>query len=368
MFKNMKLKRVFLSFLLVAVLFSTVSYAAGKIYNKNLSATFGRIKLSYNNKDVTQDVEDKYDTPPFTVDNRAYVPVRAIGEIMGVDVDYNHKTHTAIFRDKAKNSNNKFDNVPFGIELANLGTSHAQHSLIYDDLDMVSFSFAMPAQRPYYDYKMLEKYIAHFEDGADLIIPVSYISFYLGYDNENFKQFNKNYYDILDFKDLKNASKEDYVGYKRLVEKNPDESRDKYIKIDRMNYTISEDKMIQEGRGTANRHLDFIQEGKKNKEEFVEILDDIVALALENNINPVLTTTPFTKYYNQYFSDEFYKDFTGTIKSIAAKHPGVVYLDYSHDKRFTASPEYFFDSGHLNITGAKYFTKIIMDDIKKSRP
>lgn len=364
MLKNRKSKIIISSILLSALLFTTVAFSASEIFNKNLNATFGRIKLNYKNKDVTQEVEDKYNTPVFTVDNRAYVPVRAIADIMGVDVKYDDKTHTAVFTAKSTNSTNRFDKVPLGIQIANLGTSHAQHALIYDDLDLVSFSFAMPAQRLYYDYKLLEKYIAHFEDDASLIVPISYISFYLGYDNENFKKFNTNYYDILDFKDLKNVSKEEYVDYKKML-MNTAEDRHDNTKIDRMNYTISKEEMIEDGRETSSRHLDFIEEGRKNKEEFVKILDDIISLALENNINPVITTTPFTKYYNDHFSDEFYDDFTNTVNSLVEKYPGVNYLDYSHDKRFTTSPKYFFDSGHLNVTGGREFTKIILDDIEK---
>lgn len=367
MFKNKKLKRFALGFLVVAMSLSTVSFAASKVFNKNLTATFGRIKLNYKGEDVTQEVENKYDTPAFTVNNRAYVPVRSLAEVMGIDVSYNHDTDVATFSDELKSPKGKFEQVPVGIEIANLGTSHAQHALIYDGLGVESFSFAMPAQRLYYDQKLLEKYIAHFKEDASLIIPISYLSFYLGYENDNFRQFNKNYYDILDFKDLKNVGKEEYRKHKRLVQENPEEGRQDYIKTDRMDYTISEGEMIADGKESANRHLEFIEEGRENKEEFVEILDDIILLALENNINPVVTTTPFTKYYNQHFSNEFYNGFTSTINALVGKYPGVDYLDYSHDKRFTNSPEYFFDSAHLNITGGKAFTKIIMEDIKKSK-
>lgn len=49
-------------------------------------------------KDVTKQVEDKYKTPAFVVkeyDERAYVPLRAIADLMGVKVDYDNNTHTA---------------------------------------------------------------------------------------------------------------------------------------------------------------------------------------------------------------------------------------------------------------------------------
>lgn len=273
---------------------------------------------------------------------------------------------------KHMNNTNKFLDVPEDIEVAHLGNSHGMYAFVYDDMDKTTFSFAMPAQRLYYDYKLLEKYIDHFAEDATLFIPVSYISFYLGYDNENFEEFNKMYYRILPFKDIKNVTIEDYIKYSLLPILTAD-SNIKYAFMEEdedfepareyMNYSISSEEMKAEGLAAGKRHVEFIKEGQGNKEEFVQILDDIVALAVENNIKPVILTTPLTKYYNDNFSQDFKKDFTNTIELIAEKYPSAKYLDYSHDERFINSPEYFFDSGHLNLTGGKKFTNIIMEEM-----
>lgn len=270
------------------------------------------------------------------------------------------------------NSTNKFSRVPDNIEIGNLGTSHGQYAFVYDGLDKVSFNFAMPAQRLYYDDKLLKKYISNFKEGSTLIIPVSYISFYLGYDNDNFEQFNKMYYKILGFRDIKNVTLSNYLKL-TLLPILTAESNIKYAfikddevyeeKVEYRNYTISEEEMKEEAKVTASRHLDFIEEGRINREEFASILEDIVKTCLDNNIQPVITTTPFTSYYNDYFSEDFHAEFTGTIERVIGDYPGVKYLDYSHDERFTNKPEYFFDSSHLNLTGGKYFTQIILKDI-----
>lgn len=42
-----------------------------------------------------------------------------------------------------------------------------------------------------------------------------------------------------------------------------------------------------------------------------------------------------------------------------------IYLDYSHDERFENNLEYFIDGDHLNEKGAKYFTEILLEDLKK---
>ena len=292
--------------------------------------------------------------------------------ILAIMVGYiNHRyKQTNVYQ--SMNSTDKFFHVPQDIEIANLGTSHAQYSFVYEDIDKVGFNFALPAQRLYYDNKILEKYIKNFKEDSILILPISYISFFLGYDNENFEDFNKMYYSFLSLRDIKKPKLNEYLKYRALPILTA-ESNIKYafIKEEKSyepkpvyrNYTISVDKMIEDGEETAKRHLEFIKEGQKNREEFIAILDNIISIALENNIRPVLTTTPFTKYYNDHFSDAFYKEFQSDINTLLEKYPDIKYLDYSHDIRFQDSPEYFFDSSHLNLKGGKLFTEIILKDI-----
>ena len=296
--------------------------------------------------------------------------------ILALILAYINNLYINTDRYKSINSTEKFDHVPKEIEVANLGTSHAQYAFLYDDIDKTSFNFAMSAQRLHYDEKILEKYIENFSEGSTLFIPISYISFYLGYEGDNFEEYNKMYYKILGYEDIKNATASDYLKYSLLPILTA-ESNIKYIFVedereyrawyeqDRMNYTISIEEMIEESRETAGRHHDFIKDGEKNKDEFVEILDNIIQICIENNIEPVITTTPLTKYYNEHFSQEFLDGFRNTIENLLVKYPDIKYLDYSHDERFIDSPEYFFDSSHLNITGAKMFTDIILNDINR---
>ncbi|MSU00228.1 hypothetical protein [Tissierella pigra] len=274
---------------------------------------------------------------------------------------------------KSINGTDKFYYVPQNIDIANLGTSHAQYAFVYEDLDLVGFNFALPAQRVFYDEKLFEKYIENFKEGSTVIIPISYISFYLGYDNENFEDFNKMYYPFLSLKDIKKPKLSEYLKYKALPVVTA-ESNIKYafIKEEKAHEpksvyktsTIPIDKMKEESNDTAGRHLEFIEEGRKDKDKFVAIVDNIIATAIEHNIRPVITTTPFTKYYNEHFSEDFYKEFQDTIDGLLEKYPDIQYLDYSHDPRFENNEELFFDSSHLNIEGGKLFTKIILEEIR----
>lgn len=98
MFRNGKFKKTLIITLLFILTLSTVAIAANNIYVKKLTATHGRIKFKVDGKDITKQIESKYGSPAFVVkeyDSRSYVPVRAIAELMGMEVKWDGKTHTA---------------------------------------------------------------------------------------------------------------------------------------------------------------------------------------------------------------------------------------------------------------------------------
>lgn len=98
MFKNGKYKKTLVITMLLVLALSTMAIAANNIYDKKLTATHGRIKFKVDGKDVTKEIESKYNSPAFTVreyNSRSYVPVRAIAELMGMKVEYDDSTHTA---------------------------------------------------------------------------------------------------------------------------------------------------------------------------------------------------------------------------------------------------------------------------------
>ncbi len=95
MFRKGRVRKVLTITILLVLALSTIAIAANEVYQKKLTATFGRIKFKVDGKDVTKEIESKYDTPAFTVNSRSYVPVRAIAELMGMEVKWDGETHTA---------------------------------------------------------------------------------------------------------------------------------------------------------------------------------------------------------------------------------------------------------------------------------
>lgn len=92
-------KKVIITILALTMILGTVALAAEEIYTKQLTATYGRIKFNYEGSDITSQIEEKYGAPAFVVVDKAYAPVRAIADILGVDIEYDNITHTAIITD-----------------------------------------------------------------------------------------------------------------------------------------------------------------------------------------------------------------------------------------------------------------------------
>lgn len=100
MYNYSRFKKILVTTLALILVLGTAAVAAESIYTKQIKATFGRIKFNVDGKDVTQQIENKYGTPAFvTEDGRSYVPVRAIADLMGLDIDYDNNTHTAKLTD-----------------------------------------------------------------------------------------------------------------------------------------------------------------------------------------------------------------------------------------------------------------------------
>lgn len=99
MFSKKNYKKVLVSILVLTMILGTVALAADGIYQKKLTATYGKVKFNYEGSDVTSQIESIYGTPAFVTEGRTYVPVRAIGDLVGVNIEYDDKEHTVKITD-----------------------------------------------------------------------------------------------------------------------------------------------------------------------------------------------------------------------------------------------------------------------------
>lgn len=93
MFKKKRYKKIALMALGLSMVFGSLAWGGGEVSTKKIDASFGKIKFTYEGKDLTRDIEAKYGTPAFTSDGRAYAPVRSLSDLLGAKIDYDSKNH-----------------------------------------------------------------------------------------------------------------------------------------------------------------------------------------------------------------------------------------------------------------------------------
>lgn len=270
----------------------------------------------------------------------------------------------------------KFKNIPNSLDICNLGSSHGELGINYENLsnNYTCFNFALSAQTISYDYRVLKNYKNHLKENTIVIIPISYFSLYgkTEEDTEGFKQKNKRYYPILDNENIikYNIFTDIYMKFQSL------ESSSKnlflcLINKSKPNNVFNERYQSEGSYDIASKDVVDVENNYDNceiNEIEVEALFKIVELCREVNAYPVFITTPFTRVYNNHMCEKnanFINDFKQLVNSYS-DILNVKYYDFSTDNKYVDDYTMFFDCQHLNKKGAILFTdellQIILDD------
>ena len=281
----------------------------------------------------------------------------------------------AVYMQKRSNEAKKFENVPYGIQIANFGSSHGRDGFNYSDTEYsVYFNFALSSQLPSYDLRILKHYIDHIENGGFIFLPISYFSFF-GYsetDQDDFLSKNKRYYSFLPKELIK-----EYDPITKFFECYfPAIATDGVDLFTTLFYHTSEDNRDAEFVQTnaskhalsrylshVKNHLDIDGNRLYNQEE-ISAIYEIIQLCRERNIEPILVITPYLSEYPLTVREndpDFFQDFYGVISEIQA-NTGVLYYDYSADERFSSRYDLFINTDHLNREGARQFTNILIEE------
>lgn len=277
---------------------------------------------------------------------------------------------TPFFKDK----NYEYINMPHKITLANTGSSHGVHAFDYSVYNGEAFNFAMDSQSIQYDNNLLEYYVDHFEKDSVVLIPISYFTFWSDeLKSDTFDDQNQRYFSVLDADHMRFKSKTEfyinkYISAIQIADKQTNSVfiNKKVIaeaNVQKTNFTREE---IGEKRATF--HLSDIQNDNKllpMNPSAEDSLISMIKLCKQKNITPILITTPYMYYYSKWFSNDFFNEFYDEINKVCDEY-NVIYLDYSKDKHFAYEEELFNDTDHLSKKGAKVFTKIVIDDLKKN--
>jgi len=280
----------------------------------------------------------------------------------------------------------KFINVPDGIQICNLGSSHGVQSYYYEDLEnrFKCFNFALDSQSIGYDKRILDYYHTKLADNAVVIIDISYFICYgiPEVENEDFLSRNKRYYRFLPPEYILN-----YDLYTALVEVGLEAtcvspidcirtiiSPTNYLYLGSRSYfeqnrTVDLALLKEDVELSAKRHIiDNKRDENGNliiNKEAIESLYEIIRICRSCGATPIMVTCPYLSEYKeqiQTYDPSFLDDFNKWINMVSLE-TGVAYYDYSSDPRFCGNYSLFYNGDHMNSTGARMFTDILFDEV-----
>lgn len=267
----------------------------------------------------------------------------------------------------------KFQYIPDNVMLSNIGSSHAEYGFQYESApeleNLNCFNFALASQSYDYDLGLLEMYKDHMGKSGVLFIPVSYFSFNDEVTNEAEKDsMQVRYYSFMKPKYIPNYSLYQDIITHRMPILSADENLLTWIaeslfptlEVQAEGSILTPEEAIEKAQVRYERH--FVNKDNYFYPKRIKELKSIIQFCKENNIQPILISTPVTRYYHDLIADDFFTDFYHTIDDICSE-TDVSYYDYSYDDRFRGNLAYFSDADHLNTEGSIYFFSIIEQEI-----
>ena len=102
---------------------------------------------------------------------------------------------------------------------------------------------------------------------------------------------------------------------------------------------------------------------RKDQENRIQVLKDLISFCMERELNPVLAIPPVHSSLGKKLTKVFRENYIHSFVRRVNEH-NVPFLDYMDDKRF-GEDKYFHNSFLMSEEGARKFTKIVMEDLKK---
>ena len=173
------------------------------------------------------------------------------------------------------------------------------------------------------------------------------------------EMFERSYL-IQDFRSLDNISI-DYYSYYRFLFKRlclfPRLNHIYYIG----NYDNDNRSNVSNVSHTIKRHFNYKNKPSKISQISINYLDSIVNLCIENDIVPILINTPVHNTYYTEIPKNIQKRFIIEIKKW--KNKGIKVINHNSSNLYPDN--YFFNSDHLNNSGASYYTPRLIQLIRE---
>lgn len=271
----------------------------------------------------------------------------------------------------------KYSDMPEYIDIINFGASHGACGFAYTDYPQYStFNAGLGSQEVVYDLMQLECFSDRINDGAIVILPVSYGVLYTdlySFTELSFERYNKRYYDILEFEYIIEGDSQYYYlnrtlpvichEFSEILELAEayltDEIPDSETNIEGL--SDAEIEVIAQARYIAFTGGDD-QYGEELPATVMDAYQKIFDICDAIGATPVLVTTPLYEAQYNCWTDEFLEKFYCDIDTIIGDRD-ILYLDYSACEGIYDNKSCFRDSDHLNEVGALAFTEVVLSDI-----
>ena len=279
---------------------------------------------------------------------------------------------------KSENNMNRFVDIPYNLELGNVGSSHTTYGIDWRAVPEIrAWNLALSSQPYFYDHAVLKNYIDHFSENAVVVICLSYFEIDRVPD---YAPYRARYYRILPKDDLDSWSRKEDIVYRlvpflsagnntiKIVHDIPPEQMSPYF--NRGSYLEGNELYDY----CVNKHESWTTHPRPTtpQEDYAQNLEQvsaIIELCHAHRLRPVLITTPITDVLNAIYDEktpEFFTTFRQFSADLCERYPDVPYFDYSHDETFSARHELFTDGDHLNNAGASLFTKTLVADLRRT--
>ncbi|PRR79404.1 hypothetical protein CLLI_08840 [Clostridium liquoris] len=244
------------------------------------------------------------------------------------------------------------------IDMLVTGLSYGEIGLDCNKINIPSFNFALSGQDIFFDYQLF-KFLLKFSNLKNnikyVLISMGYYAF--DYDLSKAEQCTRIHRYYADLGETHNYNNILHLRLCNALYKMHDYENDyKMYHNYKLNTKLNLKNRKQEDKiAIRQATMNYPETRKENKLIFKIYLD----LLTENNIVPIITVLPVSKYYRKFYEDNYQKDKFYKIMNEFKINYKFEIFDYFHNDMF--EDEDFFDYSHLNKYGAERFTNMLME-------
>ena len=263
-------------------------------------------------------------------------------------------------------------------DVVNVGSSSAVFAFDYTGLNVKAFNWAMQPQSLEYSFKILKMYFSILGQKGIVLIPFSPFSG-LSVTGKWAETANDRYYAILDstlvddYESVKRRRNyplftQPRTALKRLVKDVP-----RHVCGTRIKSCHTEEEFRQDAErwmeiwkkefNIENLSAPLSDENKKGAESRRQSLSEMIDFCLERELRPVLVLPPMHPALSNLFTKEFKENYIYSFLR-RTNTRNILFLDYFDDKRFVSAEDYD-NSFFLSQEGARRFTRIVLEDVKR---